>query len=275
MRWVSVGTNEFAFLSVNGTAQGVIAIGGVAHGVIAIGGVASAGVISIGMNAAGSVLAIGMNAVAPISLSLINGLGIWVLAGVNGWGTWAQAGTNASGLVSRGGVNSGQSVFPTALMIAFLIVISSLVRGRRTPRAKSDALTLRAFVARGGRGAERVRARLVALADDAVELAAGDRRLVLVPRDPALVESARALVGAEVIAAIEPEEHWVADPAERGYRERPPGETETRLTCQALQAAPEPETWLPRDAAETQWVIAWTARVAAAGAIASIALFGG
>lgn len=269
MRWVSFRTNEFAFLSINGTAQGVIAIGGVAHGVVAIGGIASAGVVSIGMNAAGTLVAIGMNAVAPISLSLINGLGIFVLAGVNGWGTWARAGTNAAGLSAGGGVNSSESFVPTLLMLVILIVASALVRGTRAKRDR-DAVALGPSHELPP-GVTRVRARLRALNESSVTLEIRGEPQVF-ESDVALWPLARQMIGTEVIAEVASDERWVAESTERSYREPVRGEAETVLRCVALETAPPRETWLPRDVSELQWVLGWSARLALAGALAAVVL---
>jgi hypothetical protein len=266
VRWVST-SGEFAFLSIGGIAKGIIAIGGVAHGVVAIGGIASAGVISIGMNAIGSVVAVGMNSVAPISLSLINGLGIYSAAGVNGWGAWSHGGTNASGLAGHGGVNTSYSVVPAVLVIGLLIVLSSVVRGKRGWRAKSDLVSLRRFVRSPELREEKVNARIVAVRDDGVELRDGAFQLSL-RADPRLVARARGIATPYVTAHLARVEERVPVAAEVSYRERPPETERVVLSCVEIEAAPEPDGFLPKDEGEVQWVIAWTARAAAVVSIA-------
>lgn len=269
VKWLST-SGEFAFLSVGGTAQGVIAIGGVAaHGLVAIGGVASAGVISIGMNAVGSFFALGMNTAAPISLSLINGLGIYSAAGVNGWGAWTDAGTNSTGMSSHGGVNSDFSVLPAIVVIAILLIVSSVARGKREPRAQPGTLPLRRFMRSPKLDAGEVRARLVATHDEAIELADGNLRVSVAGSEP-MLSHARALGirSKIVIAHLVRVEEVVPDGREVGYRESPGETTRVTVRCLDLAPAPAPESWLPKDADEVQWVIAWSARVAAVVAIA-------
>jgi hypothetical protein len=270
VRWVSC-SGEFAFLAFGGTAKGIIAIGGVAHGIVAIGAIASAGVISIGMNAVGSVAAVGLNAAAPISLSLINGLGLYSVAGVNGWGVWTHAGTNAAGISSHGGVNTSYSVLPGVVVILILIAASSVLRGKRAPRGKSGAIPLRRFVGSALTEA-RVRARLMAAPDGAVELADGGPPIVF-RADASLAARARAVVEAAptavpVFARVAQVEERVVTEEEASYRERPAETKSVVLLCTAIEPAPEPESWLPKDASEIQWVIAWSARVAAMVSIA-------
>ncbi len=87
LQWVSL-KGEYAFLSVGGTARGIIAIGGVAHGFVAGGGALSVGVSSIGTNALGSVIAPGLNAAAPSTLSILQGPGVANADRVRGGGGW-------------------------------------------------------------------------------------------------------------------------------------------------------------------------------------------
>jgi hypothetical protein len=275
VRWFS-SSGEFAFFSVGGVARGIIAVGGVAHGVIALGAIASVGVISIGMNAVGSVAAFGMNALAPISLSLINGLGIYSVAGVNGWGAWSYASVNSTGLFGHGGVNSDHSVVPAVLTVAILILLSSLVRGRRERRVRLHVMPLRSFVRSLVLAETPVSARLAAVRLDAIELADGRERLVI-PGNELLTGRALAIAEASksgappVVATLVRSEETVAVAQEVGYRERPPETTRTVVRCVAIEAPPRSEGWLPADALEVQWVLAWSARIAAVVSIALLA----
>lgn len=272
MRWVST-TGEFAFLSFGSSARGIIAVGGMAHGVIAFGAIVSVGVCAVGMNAVGSVVALGMNAAAPISLSLINGVGIYTRAGVNGWGAWSQAGTNSTGLTAEGGVNTDYSVLPAVVVLALMLVISSVVRGKRTPRVRPAGVDLRSFVRSEGPFEAEVDARLVAVGAGALELASGSER-VSAQASESLVARARAIatVGKAkrvwVVAQLARLEERMPVDAEVSYRERPAETTRAVVRCLAIAPAPEPESWLPKDSGEVQWVIAWTARIAAVAAIA-------
>lgn len=279
VRWVSL-SGEFAFLSVGGSATGIIAVGGNARGVVAIGAIASAGVISIGMNAIGSVAALGMNTLAPISISLINGLGLYTYAGVNGWGAWSTAGTNSTGLWTDGGVNSGHSVLPAVLVIVIMLVVSSAVRGKRTKRKPVTALPLRRFIRSPELLEVKAVARLTAIRGEDLELTDG-RELVTARASESLRQHARALIAAgetkapEVVASVARVEERVPGTAEVGYRDRSET-TRVVVQCLEIEPAPEREGWLPKDADEVQWVIAWSARivaVVATGALAWLGLF--
>ncbi|MCC6903485.1 MAG: hypothetical protein IT377_31230 [Polyangiaceae bacterium] len=265
MRWFS-RTGEYAFLSVGGTARGVIAIGGVAHGVVAVGGVASVGVVSIGLNAMGSVVALGMNAVAPISLSLINALGFYVVAGINGWGAWTRAATNATGIAAQGGVNSTVSVLPAAVFTLLALVLSTVFRGRRS---RGGPISLGRFQRANGVARARVRARLGRVEDDRIELTGdGDPvwcRVDAAMRDRAADLLAGAVAGPPHVAAeVVRGEERVAGEAPDGasYRERIPEVARELLTCVSLEPAAEEAPFWPKDADEMQWVVAWTARLA-------------
>jgi len=269
MRWVSFSSEEFAFLSIAGNAQGIIAIGGVARGVIAIGGIASVGVVSVGMNALGSVAAFGMNAAAPISLALINGVGIYALAGVNAWGALSTAGVNASGISGRGGVNTSMTMLPAIVVIAALVVGSIVVRGSRASRAGPASIRLERFLRSPALSEARVRANLVAVRDAAIELADGNRTVTLDVADSSIVERARRLAASEELAPsllveVERVEEVVqTNDANADYRHRPDATRREVLRCLDVGLAPPPGGWLPRDSDEVQWVIAWSARIAA------------
>lgn len=280
MRWFS-GSGEFAFVSFGGVARGIIAVGGTAHGVVAVGGIASVGVISIGMNAAGSVVAFGMNAVAPISFSLINGLGIYSRAGVNAWGTWSHAGTNATGAFSRGGVNSNHSWLPAVIVILLLLGLSSVLRGKRERRGPS-VLRLRRFLSTPAMAEAKVRARLRAVHPDAIDLADAGHEVSAVADGPTVREATsirRSSSGRApaVLVELRRTEERVLDERPRqeaSYRQRPEEVTRTILRCTAIEAPPR-KAWWPQDAGEVQWVLAWTARLAAviaAGVIWFVAL---
>lgn len=274
VRWFS-GSGEYALLSVGGAARGVIAIGGMAHGVVAVGGVASVGVVSIGMNAMGSVVAVGMNAVAPISLSLINALGIYVVAGINGWGALTRAGTNATGIAARGGVNSDVSVLPSALVVLLALVLSSVFRGRRNRRGGPMAL------GRFRRTVELPEARVSALLGRVeagrIELI-GDGDPLWCRVDARASELGAALVAGagggppSVVAELVRGEEQVLEPRPdgAGYRERMVEARHEVVTCVGLEPAPEPDPFWPKDADEMQWVVAWTARLAAVVSVVAI-----
>jgi hypothetical protein len=266
VKWVST-SGEFAFLSFGGSAKGIIAVGGMAHGVVAIGGFLSIGVISIGMNAIGSVAAFGMNAAAPISIALINGVGVYALAGVNGWGAWSQAKTNSTGISSQGGINSDHSFVPAVLIVIALIVASSVARGARTPR-RSEAPRLDQFSRAEGSGVRQVVARLVAVRDGSIELEADDERLTAALHEP-VQQMAQALWDGSrspprVLAYLARTIETVPVSAETDYRTRPAETERAVILCADIQSAPPQASWLPQDEMEVQWVIAWTARIAAA-----------
>jgi hypothetical protein len=268
VKWVST-SGEFAFLSFGGSAKGIIAVGGMAHGVVAIGGFLSIGVISIGMNAIGSVAAFGMNAAAPISIALINGVGVYALAGVNGWGAWSQAKTNSTGISSQGGINSDHSFVPAVLIVIALIVASSVARGARTPRGGATAARLNQFSRATGTAVREVIARLVAVRNGSIELEADGERLTAEIHESAQ-RSAQALWDGSrsgpprVLAHLARTIETVQVSAETDYRTRPAETERTVIHCADIQRAPPQASWLPQDEMEVQWVIAWTARIAAA-----------
>lgn len=277
MRWVS-RNGEFAFLSVGNNARGIIAVGSVARGVLALGGGASVGVISIGLNAAGSLVAIGVNAVAPISISAINGLGIYSLAGINSWGVWAYGGTNSSGVITPGGVNSGQTWLPAVFVITLMLVLSSFFRGKREPRTSDGLLSLRRFIATPELAEARVRARLVQVDGDKLELVDGRRYLTAsmtgsTARNAAAISGSGKLATTVIADLVRTEERAFESqpPREPSYRERPRQTTRVMVLCNRVLPAP-PSSWMPKDAGETQWVIAWTARLAALVAVGVIAI---
>lgn len=257
MRWFS-REGEFAFLSVGPIAQGVVAVGGIAHGVVAVGGIASAGVISIGLNAVGSVAALGLNAVGPVSLSLINGVGVLTLAGVNGWG-WNGAAASAAALV------------PGAAVVVLALVLSAVYPGRRRDAGPPP---LRRVVGRLEQGDVEASANLAQVSADGLTLE--DRGLALECRvEPEVLAQARRLcAGARpvrVVARLTRTEERVRDHAtERGYRVRAPERVRAAVACLDLALAPARGTWLPEDAEELQWVIAWSARLSAAAAAAAM-----
>jgi hypothetical protein len=264
-------SGEFAFVSFGANAKGIVAIGMMAHGVIAFGGVLAIGVVSIGMNAIGSVCAVGMNAAAPISISAINGIGVWTLAGVNGWGTWTRAGTNASGVVSDGGVNSWPSLIPSLIVFVALVVASFVAPGKRERRTKLP--TLRDFLAAPDTD-RHVTAWLGALDDGAtLELEDEGARVHAELSEPA-ARSARAILEGgpsepqRVLVHLEQATVTVHTGGDAGYRDRPEREERVVVRCLDLQRAPAVEHWLPKDRHEIQWTIAWSARIAAAAALA-------
>jgi len=276
MRWFSKN-GEFAFLSVGSTANGVIAVGGVATGVVAIGGILAVGAVSIGMNAVGSVAAFGMNAVAPISIALINGFGLLTLAGINGWGAFTLAGVNATGATSRGGINSDHSVVPAIAVIVLLVVISSYVRGRRAPRNERwlGTVPLLSFLRSTETGEQRVRARLREVREDAIELAADDESLTVTVVDAPALAIARTIASSEaetrVIARVSRTEEIEAPIDPGGYRARPRTTTHTVVRCLDVARDEASESWLPKDAEEVKWALAWSARVSALVSFAVVA----
>ena len=279
MRWVSFKDGEFAFLSIARSARGVIAIGGVAHGVVAIGGICSIGVVSIGMNALGTGVAIGLNTFAPISLSIINAVGIYALAGTNSCGTWAGAGVNASGMQTAGGVNNDWSIAPTVVVILVLAIGSLVFRGKRTPRGFS--VSLERFI-ESTRATAVVRARLVRIGDGALELRADDLTVsVECPGEGTMADARKLMEDATrpepmVLVILERREVAVAIAREGGYRDAPETTTEVVYRCTSVSPAPPTPGLLPRDVGEVEWVIAWSARLAAAaGVIAVAALLAG
>lgn len=265
MRWVAIGKDEFAFLSIGGVARGVIAIGGVAHGVVAIGGALSVGVISIGMNAVGSVVALGMNTAAPVSISLINALGLYVVAGVNGCGAFTRAGVNATGLEARGGTNSEASLIPALLTLAALLVASSVARGSRASRRNRGVITLPRFLRRKPERAL-VRARLRRVTEAGLVLAGAGETLELECEDETTRTVAQRLAEQhpgqepEVVAELVTGEISTLVPGEVGYRVAPKRETSRTHGCRALAGAPPALGLLPANANEVQWVVAWSAR---------------
>ncbi len=265
-------SGEFAVLSIGGSAKGVIAIGGTAYGVIAIGGIASAGVISIGMNSIGSVVAVGMNAAAPISISLINGLGIYTLAGVNGWGAISGAGINALGLTTDGGVNNDVSVIPALVVIAALIAAAFMVTGERAPRTGLPTISLRKFV-RSSIDEADVRAKLLAVRDEELELAGSGERIV-VDADARLVAAARALTEANerprVVVHLLRTEEIVREAEQTGYRDAAPATTRVVVRSDSIAMAP-PSRWLPESESELSWLVGWTIKLAALGSIITVA----
>jgi len=271
---------EYAFVSVGGTATGIIAIGGVATGIVAIGGALSIGVISIGMNAVGSVVALGMNTAAPISISLINGVGIFTLAGVNGWGAWTWAGVNATGAAGRGGVNSGRSILPALVVIVALVVASFVVRGARRDRNRHRFATTKwkDFLRSHDREEQRVRARLVAIEGDSIELGEGDDSRKIEGVHERVLASARAVLkdegdGHDVIVRLAREQETIADEDPSNYRERPHVQQRLSIRCLDLERDAPSESILPQDAEEIQWVLSWSARISAvAGVVAVIYL---
>lgn len=268
MRWVSL-SGELAFLSIGGSAKGIIAIGGTAYGVIAIGGIAAGGVVAIGMNAAGAVAAFGMNAVAPISFSLINGFGIYCVAGVNGWGGWTEAGVNATGVTPDGAVNTDQSLWPAVALAVALLVASLLLRGERIVRGNPMTLPLSRFLRSTGVEAAEVRARLVAVHDDRIELAQGGELAVFVV-DASLATRARSMSGAAVFVSVSRVEEELIDADESGYRDRPDATTRTVLRGRSIERAPSPARYLPKTDDELLWIIGWSARIAALGSIIAL-----
>lgn len=276
MRWYS-NDGEFAFLAVGSTATGIIAVGGVAHGVVAFGGFLSVGFISIGMNAIGTGVAVGLNAAGPVSLSLINGLGVYVLAGVNGLGTWSSAGTNATGVAAHGGVNSNSSPIPTVVVVLALLVYSLVSPGERRPASSFRSVRFRDLLEGDGVPVLPVRARLIAVHADAVELV--DRGVSRrVRADPQAVAQARELLDTsmkprvEVLADLITRVETRHATGETGYRERPATSEEEVLVCVALAASPEPLGPWPASADELRWVLAWSARVAAIVAVVCLVL---
>ncbi|MEZ4222979.1 MAG: hypothetical protein R3B13_18695 [Polyangiaceae bacterium] len=268
MRWVS-SDGEFAFFAYGAVANGVIAVGGVAHGVIALGGIASLGVVSIGMNAAGTFIAVGLNAVAPICYSMINGLGVYTVAGVNGWGAWAKAGTNATGALSAEGfINSNISWVPAIVVLALLVGFSSAMRGRRQSRSGSAPHSLRQFLRSPQMNEARVAARLTGVTANAIELQQGWSSATFSSSE-SVVQAARAIASAaskrtpHVVAEVHRAQERVfesPDP-ELSYRKGPREAQRIALRCHAIKA-PDAKPWLPVDAEEVKWVIAWSARLA-------------
>jgi hypothetical protein len=275
VKWVST-SGEFAFLSFGGTAKGIIAVGGTAHGIVAVGGFLSIGVISIGMNAVGSVAAFGLNAAAPISLSLINSIGVYTLAGVNGWGAWSKASTSSTGISSHGGVNSDYSVLPAVFIVIALIIGSSVARGARDPRAHGDAQRLRKFARSKDLAAAKVSARLVAVLDNSIALEDHPERLVAevddtVRRSADAIADAASTDSPRVIAHLERTSEFVPVSGEASYRARPAEAVRVFLRCVDIERDPAESSWLPKDANEVQWVIAWTARISVVATILMVA----
>lgn len=277
MRWFS-SKGEYAFLSIGGTAKGVIAIGGTAVGVVAIGGIISIGAISIGMNSVGTVAAIGMNTAAPISISLINGVGVLSLAGVNGWGAWTRAGVNATSMAGGGGINTAYSIIPALLIIVALLIGSSVIPGRWEPRdsIRRGSVKLRSFLRSKDLGEQRVRGSLRRANDGGIELFDGDETLSILDVERSALESARHIARGKkdpspVIALLSrSEEDTVAADEEGDYRARPRMNKRSVVRCLEI-VADEPESLLPKDTGELTWVLAWSARIATVSSIAMLA----
>jgi hypothetical protein len=274
MRWVSFKEDEFAFVSIARTARGVIAIGGVAHGVIAVGGICSVGVVSIGMNALGTGVAIGLNTFAPVSISLINAVGIYALAGTNSCGTWASGGVNASGLKTDGGVNADWTIAPSIVTVLVLAVGSLVFRGKR--EARGFSVSLERFV-ESPQATAVVRAQLVRIGEGTLELRGDGVTLSVEHVGEGALADARKLIGdgtedePAVLVVLERRVVTVPVAEEGGYRDAPATTTEIAYRCSSVSAAPRVLGPLPRNMGEVEWVIAWSARFAAAAGVVCIA----
>jgi len=257
-RWFSM-RGEFAFLSIGGSACGVIAIGGMAHGVIAFGGIISIGVISVGMNAIGSVAALGLNAVAPIGISLINGAGFMSVAAVNSCGTWSAGGVNSTGMESDGGVNSGTSVLPTVVLFVIGLVAALVARGRREPRTQPTCVALGELTS--GRLPEGLVQGRLRATEGGVAISTGgvDQPIEISGAASGPVErllGRRGRSGRLYIRLAVDEEQRRGEPGPT-YRIAPDVEIVRTLRCLSAET-PDPPWWLPVSRDEVQWWIART-----------------
>ncbi len=89
----------------------------------------------------------------------------------------------------------------------------------------------------------------------------------LLGRAAVLRESSKEPEAPVVVDLRRVDEQVVEEQREASYRERLQQTTRTVVRCLEIEPAPERETWLPKDGPEVQWVIAWTARLAALVAI--------
>jgi len=142
------------------------------------------------------------------------------------------------------------------------------LRGSREPRAPDGLLPLREFVRTPERVEARVRARLVAVGHDAIALEDGRKLTAIRCSEPVLgqanaVRNSKKERAPWVVADLARVEERVVDAEERGYRARAHESLRSVITCGRIATAPEAESWAPKNPQEVQFVIAWTARLAA------------